>query len=91
MEDDAPKQEPDDTESQEESGNTPAVSVWITEDGYHTEIAADLNPITLAGIAWYLEKQAQRGMSMLLQAQQQAQGPGLFVPPGFTRDHKRKN
>lgn len=82
---------PSDGEEQtEETNPEPALTVWLTDNGFHFSINEDLNPVHLAGIAWYLEKMASRALAIVTTAQQQLQQPELFVPEGFTKDHKRK-
>lgn len=80
-----PSDEPENNQPEPE----PAVIVYVTDGGFTVHIAGDLNPMHLAGVAWYLEKQAERGLAMLLNMQQQS-GPKLVVPQGFTGDHLRK-
>lgn len=69
---------------------TPDLVVYITEEGYSVETTIE-NPVHLAAVAWYLDQMARRGLAAMIaqQAVMEQRQPGLFVPEGFTQDHKK--
>jgi hypothetical protein len=67
------------------------IVVHIVDDGFSFDIPQDLNPVTLAGIAWYLSEMAGVGMRqlMMMQAQAESQANVKKIVPiaAMPRDH----
>lgn len=85
--------------TEEQTTEEEIVIIHVTQDssgGFDIGYDTDASPIILAGIAWYLERMASLGLqaqfARIAQQQQQEQQPprkGIYVPQGFTQDHKK--
>lgn len=78
----------EDANNEKEAEIEPVLSVGYRADsGFVVTINGNQDPIIVAGVAWYLERMAVRGMTVLdMMAEQAAQKEGgtVFGPDGVT-------
>lgn len=82
--------EPTPVNGEEEVDTSPVLTLYVDQFGnYHLETRL-VSPMDLAAAAWYIDQMARRLLASIMAAQNsQPQGPGLYVPQGFTQDHKK--
>lgn len=68
------------------------LNVSIGEDGGYAMTTNLDNPVAWAAVAWYIEMLARRALTMQMgipQPEPQSKTAGLYVPEGFTADHRK--
>lgn len=78
-------------EATEETQPLGYLRIEIGEDGGYAMTTNLDNPVAWAAAAWYVEMLARRALTMQMGIPQpeQPRKPGLYVPEGFTADHRK--